>query len=195
MNQQKIGALISQLRREQGLTQKQLADQLCISDKAVSKWENGRGTPDVSLLPQLSQALGVSAEQLLSGDLRPNAFTSGNMKKLQFYVCPTCGNLLTASQSADVSCCGRKLQPLPLQKADSSHQLQLEHIETEWFVSSTHGMTRDHFISFVALLTGDTLVLRKLYPEWDLATRIPFLRHSILIWYCTQHGLFYQPIP
>ncbi|MDY3711900.1 MAG: hypothetical protein SO044_05755 [Agathobaculum sp.] len=56
-------------------------------------------------------------------------------------------------------------------------------------------MTKAHHIAFVALLTGDTLLLRRLYPEWDMQTRLPaFARHGMLLWYCTQHGLFYQPL-
>lgn len=42
------------------------------------------------------------------------------------------------------------------------------------------------------LLTGDTVVTRKRYPEWNIETRLPYFRHGILVWYCNQHGLFYQ---
>ena len=59
MNHQKIGDLIRRLRREQGLTQLQLASALGVTDKAVSKWERGLGCPDISFLPRLSQILGV----------------------------------------------------------------------------------------------------------------------------------------
>ena len=58
MNQTQTGALIRALRLAEGMTQAALAQALGVSDKAVSKWENGRGAPDVSLLPQLSQLLG-----------------------------------------------------------------------------------------------------------------------------------------
>ena len=63
-----IGALIRRLRTEHKLTQRQLALQLNVSDKAVSKWERGLGCPDISLLPALAQVLGVELEGLLSGD-------------------------------------------------------------------------------------------------------------------------------
>ena len=53
-------------------------------------------------------------------------------------------------------------------------------------------MLKEHYISFVALLTGDTLTLKKQYPEWDLQVRIPGRTHGKLLWYCTEHGLFYQ---
>ena len=58
MNQAQTGALIRALRLAEGMTQAALAQALGVSDKAVSKWENGRGAPDVFLLPQLSQLLG-----------------------------------------------------------------------------------------------------------------------------------------
>ncbi len=55
-------------------------------------------------------------------------------------------------------------------------------------------MQKSHYISFVAFLNGDTVVIRKQYPEWDLQTRLPFFAHGTLLWYCTRHGLFYQTI-
>ena len=87
----KIGKLIRALRKDQGLTQRQLAAAMNISEQAVSKWERGLGFPDVSLLPELSEVLGVSPETVLSGEMDANDLVGGNMKKLKFYVCPTCG--------------------------------------------------------------------------------------------------------
>lgn len=190
MDQAKVGGLIRRLRQGRGYTQLKLAELLCVSDKAVSKWERGLGCPDVSLLPELANALGVSLEVLLEGDLDENEQNGGNMKKLRFYVCPDCGNVLTATNEASVSCCGKKLAPLEARKAEE--KLTVELIENEYFISSEHPMTKDHYISFVALLTSDALILRKQYPEWNLQTRVPRIGHGMLLWYCTQHGLFYQ---
>ena len=53
-------------------------------------------------------------------------------------------------------------------------------------------MTKEHHIMFVALLTGDSMVLRRQYPEWNLQTRLPRTAHGKLLWYCNNHGLFYQ---
>ena len=194
MDQVKTGALIRALRTQKGLTQKALAEVIGVGDKAVSKWERGLGCPDVYLLPELSRVLGVRLEALLSGELDAKDQERGNMKKLKCYVCPDCGNLITAAAEAGVSCCGRTLLPLEPQKVEDKDKLSVEKIDDSWFVSSPHPMTKDHAISFVALLTGDTLFLRRLYPEWDLQTRIPCFGHGILLWYCTQHGLFQQLI-
>ena len=68
MDQIKIGAFIAALRKEQGLTQRQLAEELGISDKTVSKWETGKGLPEVSLMLPLCQRLGISVNELLSGE-------------------------------------------------------------------------------------------------------------------------------
>jgi len=192
MDQIKTGGLIRALRTQKGLTQKALAEAVGVGDKAVSKWERGLGCPDVSLLPELSRVLGVGLEALLSGELDANDQERGNMKKLNFYVCPDCGSLITAAAEAGVSCCGRTLLPLEPQKPEEP--LSVEKIDGSWFISSPHPMTKEHYISFVALLTGDTLFLRRLYPEWDLQTRIPAFSHGILLWHCTQHGLFRQII-
>ncbi len=192
MDQIKTGTLIRTLRTQKGLTQKALAEAVGVGDKAVSKWERGLGCPDVSLLPQLSRVLGIGLEALLSGALDANDQERGNMKKMKFYVCPGCGSLITAATEAGVSCCGRTLLPLEPQKPEEP--LSVEKIDDSWFISSPHPMTKEHYVSFAALLTGDTLFLRRLYPEWDLQTRIPAFGHGILLWYCTQHGLFRQLI-
>ena len=89
----KVGKLILQLRREKGLTQKQVADQLNISNKTISKWERGMGCPDLSLLPELSDIFQVGLDQLLTGELDAREALGGNMKKTAFYICPDCGNV------------------------------------------------------------------------------------------------------
>ncbi len=194
MNHIKIGRLIYKLRKEKHLTQLQLAEKMNISDKTVSKWERGLGCPEVSLLTDLSKIFEVDLEKLLSGELDANDTWRGNMKKLKFYVCPTCGNLITATTEAGISCCGKKLQPVLPQKAPEDEMLKVEIIEDEYFITTSHPMEREHFITFVALLTGDTMILKKQYPEWELQTRIPTLAHGRLLWHCNQHGLFYQDI-
>lgn len=192
MDCEKIGRLIYTLRKEKKLTQQQLAERMNISDKAVSKWERGLGCPDVSLLPNISDIFGVNLENLLSGDLDENDLKGGNMKKSKFYVCPLCGNLLVGTTEAAISCCGKKLQALTPKKASDAEKLTVENIENEYFISTEHEMNKSHYISFVALLTGDSIMLRKQYPEWDLQVRIPRFGRGMLMWYCTEHGLFYQ---
>lgn len=67
MDKEKVGTLIAELRKERGLTQKELAQQLFVSDKAVSKWERGLAMPDVTLLIPLSESLGITVTELLEG--------------------------------------------------------------------------------------------------------------------------------
>ena len=194
MDNGKIGELIHRLRRERGLTQLQLAECLGVSDKAVSKWERGLGCPELSLLPELAEALEVDMGKLLSGELAANDRVSGNVNRLRFWVCPNCGNVVTGLTDTGVSCCGKRLRPLTARKADEEHSLTVQRIETEYFVSSGHPMEREHHIAFLALVKDDSLLLRKLYPEWELQTRMPFWGHSRLYFYCTQHGLFWQNV-
>ena len=68
MDQEKIGKFIAKLRKEKNMTQNELAESLGITDRAISKWENGRGMPDLSLLTPLCEKLGVSINELLSGE-------------------------------------------------------------------------------------------------------------------------------
>ena len=192
MDQKKTGALIRVLRLEKGLTQQGLAELLGVSNRAVSKWERGLGSPDLSLLPALSLQLGVDLAGLLSGGLPEPDNTGGSMKHIRFFVCPQCGDLITATGEAAVSCCGRRLEPLPVQKPDEAHSLQIHPVEDEWFITSGHPMEKGHCLSFLALVTGERATVMKCLPEWDLQQRIPRRGHGMLYWHCTQHGLFRQ---
>ncbi len=192
MDCEKIGRLIAALRKEQGLTQRELAERLCLSDRTVSKWERGLGAPDISLLPALSRTLGIRMEDMLAGELSENDLTGGNMKQNSYRVCPVCGNLILTTAPATVSCCGRTLEPLEAQKPDEAHMLSVETVENDWYITSAHPMTKAHSLSFVAFVTADRMQLVRLYPEWDLQVRIPRRGHGLLLWYCTEHGLFRQ---
>ena len=68
MNTEKIGAFIKEQRKNKNLTQKELAEILSCTDKAISRWETGRGVPEISLLIPLSDALGISVNELLLGE-------------------------------------------------------------------------------------------------------------------------------
>lgn len=68
VEQVKIGKFISQIRKEKNMTQKELAEQIGVTDRAISKWENGRGLPELSLIKPLCEALGISVNELLSGE-------------------------------------------------------------------------------------------------------------------------------
>lgn len=69
MNQIQIGKFIAELRKQNNMTQQELADKLNVTDRAVSKWENGRGVPDISLLQALSKVFDVSLNELLAGEI------------------------------------------------------------------------------------------------------------------------------
>jgi transcriptional regulator with XRE-family HTH domain len=194
MDNRKIGELILHLRKEKGLTQKQLAEQMNISDRTISKWERGYGCPDISLLPSLSTLLGVNIEYILDGELSSNEFVGGNMKKSHYFVCQACNNIVLATGNSTISCCGRKLEPLEEKKAAEDEKLSISEIDNEWFISSDHPMKKDHYISFIAIATGDQVQIIKLYPEWGLQARIPKRKYGKLLWYDTQHGLYYQVI-
>lgn len=191
MNCADVGRLIKRLRTDMNMTQKQLADRLGVSDKAVSKWERGLGCPDITLVTELSEILSVSIEALLSGSTETGILREVNMKKNKYYICPQCGNISVCTGEAEVSCCGRRLTALTPVKADESQKLSAEQTEDEWFISGSCPMTKDDFISFAVFVTGDRMEFIKLYPEWDLHFRI-LRRHGTLMWYGDKCGLLYQ---
>ena len=88
MDKYLTGATIKDLREKHGMTQAQLANLICVSDKAVSKWETGAGYPDITLLESIAGALCVSVAELLSGSAVKNANVSANMLRSRFYICP-----------------------------------------------------------------------------------------------------------
>ena len=181
---------IRALRERKALTQKQLAEKLCISDKTISKWETGKGLPDISLLEDLARALGVSLTELMTGDLQTNENRSANLRRMGFYVCPVCGNVITAVGKGSFSCCGI---PLPVQEAqpeDNAHTITVEPVEDEICVTIAHPMTKSHYISFIAWVSNDRAELVKLYPEQDITVRFKKRGHGTVYAYCNWDGLF-----
>ena len=114
------------------------------------------------------------------------------MKQTRFFLCPQCGNLITASGSAALACCGRTLEPLNAQKPDPEHTLTIQQVENEWYLTSLHPMDKAHHLSFAALVTSERVTLIRRWPEWDFQVRLPRGEHGLLYWHCTRHGLFRQ---
>lgn len=190
MDQYVTGTIIKKLREQKNLTQAELAEKLCVSDKAVSKWETGKGYPDISLIEPLSAVLGISVIELLSGSSVTNQNRSCNFKKISFYVCPICGNILYSTGDAVLSCCGVTLLPLEAEQADTEHQCRAETVEDEYYLTFSHEMSKTHFISFVAAVRDNGCELIKLYPEQAAEVRLKISRTQRIFWYCNRHGLF-----
>ena len=106
MNTYVTGTAIKQLRESRNMTQADLAEQIGVSSKTVSKWETAKGLPDLSLLEPLAAALGISVVELMSGTPVTNRNRSGNMLRCKFYVCPVCGNIIHTMGETLVICCG-----------------------------------------------------------------------------------------
>ena len=189
-NQYVTGAMIKHLRENRKLTQSQLAQKINVTDKAISKWETGRGLPDVSLIEPLAKALGVSVIELFSGESVINTNRAANMLRAKFYVCPLCGNIIQSSGQAVISCCGITLPPAEAEEADENHKATIKRIEDELFVSILHEMTKTHYISFIAAIRSDGVEIKKLYPEQDAQTRFKINETEQILYYCNQHGLF-----
>lgn len=189
MNTYVTGATIKKLRESKGITQLQLADEIGVSSKAVSKWETAKGLPDITLIEPLSKALGVSVMELMSGETVINKNISSNILFSRFYVCPICGNVVHTTGDTVVSCCGIALPPLEAEETDRDHQISIENVEDEKFITINHPMTKNHYISFMAYVTSDKIHFVKLYPEGNAETRMQFRGRGILYIYCNKHGL------
>ncbi|MBO5994331.1 MAG: helix-turn-helix transcriptional regulator, partial [Firmicutes bacterium] len=138
MDQYVTGAMIKRLREEKNITQQQLARAIGVSDKAISKWETGRGYPDITLVETLANALGVSVIELFAGSDVVNTNKNSNMLRMKQYVCPICGNVIQSTGEAVVSCCGITLPPLEFEEPDEEHPVRVEVVEDEYFVTVSH---------------------------------------------------------
>lgn len=189
MNTYVTANTIKTLREKKGLTQSELAETLSVSAKAVSKWETAKGLPDITLIEPLSKALSVSVMELMSGDAVVNKNPSQNLLRSKFYVCPVCNNTIHAMGDAAISCCGITLPPLEAEEIDPEHEITIEKVEDEHFITVNHSMTKEHFITFLAYVTFDRMQLVKLYPEGNAETRFNFRGKGFLYLYCNKHGL------
>ena len=194
MNQYVTGAMIRRLREKKGMTQQQLAEVMMVSDKAISRWETGRGYPDISLVEPLAKALGVSIIELFSGEDVVNRNRAFNMLRMKLYVCPICGNVIQASGDAVVSCCGIVLPALEPEPEDDAHRLRVERVEDEYYVTIAHEMRKAHYISFILAVRDDGYEIKKLYPEGNAEARFKISRTKWLYCYCNRHGLFRIPL-
>ena len=194
MNTYITGPTIKSLREAKGITQSDLAEKIGVSSQAISKWETSKGLPDITLIEPLSKALGVSVMELMSGDTVINRNVSCNLLRSKFYVCPVCGNIIHSSGEAVISCCGISLPPLEAEEVDENHEICIEKVEDENFVTVNHPMEKSHYISFIAYVTRDKMNLVKLYPEGNAETRFQLRGSGFIYIYCNKHGLMKQRV-
>ena len=177
MNAEKTGNLIRSLRIKKGLTQKELAHMICVTDKAVCKWEKGRGCPNITLISQLSKVLEVDIQSILQGYLDKNKKIGEKMNHLKFYKCPTCGNLVTSIKSVELSCCGNKLSPVSAQtRSDPEYQPVIQEFDGQYSIKFNHPMTKSDYISQVIVVRYDQIMTVNLYAESEAIITIPQVR-------------------
>lgn len=189
------GSTIRMLRVKKDYTQKQLGERIGVSDKTVSKWELCRGLPDISLLEPLASALGVSVAELMAGECIANQNRSGNLRRMKFYVCPVCGNVIWSAGEGVFCCCGLRLAPLNAEEAAGAHELSAEIVDGEYYVHSAHPMGKEHYYTFFACVTVDRVDFLKLYPEQAAEGRFSIRSGSELYACCSRHGLVRIKLP
>ncbi len=184
------GTVIRGLRESKGMTQEELARRIHVSSKAVSKWETGKGFPDISLLEPLSEALGISVIELLSGGTVRNLNRAANMLRSKVYVCPVCGNVIQTLGEAVISCCGITLPPQEAEEAEGEHSIRVEISDDEYYVSLCHPMEKNHYISYLSAVSDQRVQFVKLYPEGNAEARFTISGVKLIYAFCNRHGLF-----
>ena len=190
MNQYVTGAVIKEMREQKKMTQLQLAELLGVTDKTVSKWETGKGYPDITLLEPIADAFRISVTALISGNKIKNENVSANMMRSKFYVCPVCGNAIHSMGEAVIQCHGVQLLPAEAEQTDENHMIFIERVEDEYYVRIDHEMTKDHYISFIAASSTDRIQMVKLYPEGNPEARFKISGVRKIFFYCNRDGLF-----
>lgn len=190
MNQYVTGTVIKELREKNHFTQAELAEKLNISDKTISKWETGKGYPDISMLEPITNVFGISVAELISGNAIKNVNISANMMRSKFYVCPVCGNIVHTMGEALIHCHGVQLMPCQAEETDENHMIFIEKVEDEYYVRIDHDMTKQHYISFVAAMSADKIQMIKLYPEGNAEARFQIRGVRKILFYCNRDGLF-----
>lgn len=132
--------------------------------------------------------------ELFSGEQVVNQNRSANLKRGSFYACPLCGNVLYAAGQGVYSCCGVTLPPLVAEEPEGKHEIHVERVETDYYVTLSHPMEREHFISFMALVTDDRVLLVRLYPQQEAAVRFPISGPGVIYAFCNRHGLFKKDV-
>lgn len=194
MNNYITAKIIKELREREHLTQSELANIIGVSDKTVSKWETGKGLPDITLIEPLSKALKVSVIEFMQGEYIINQNKSGNMLKSKFSVCPICGNIIHSIGQNINSCCGINLPVLEAETENEKHIINCQTIENEFYIWVNHDMTKEHYISFIAYITDDRCEIVKLYPQQNAETRFFKRGKGIIYIYCNKDGLIKKNI-
>lgn len=191
MNQYVTGTIIKELRERNKMTQLQLADKLGVTDKTISKWETGKGYPDITLLEPIADAFSISVTELISGSTVSNANVSANMLRSKFYVCPCmrqCDPYHGQKLSYIATACSWR--PRSPEETDENHKIFIEKVEDEYFVCIDHDMTKKHYISFIAAASSDRMQMVKLYPEGNAEARFKINGVKRIFFYCNKEGLF-----
>lgn len=174
MNAEKTGKIIYEARTKKGMTQKELAEAISVTDKAVCKWEKGHGCPDITLLSQLSKVLEIDIQSILRGEIEKNITMAGNLKRFKFYRCSTCGNFIFSAKEIETSCCGNKLKCLELKETDDpKYQPIISEFDGRYLVSFNHPMTKDEYIANFVTLQYDKVSVTNLFAEQEAVITLP----------------------
>ena len=188
------GKVIKHLRETKKMTQLELANILNVSDKTISKWENAKGLPDITLLEPLAKALNISVTELMNGKYIINNNKAANLLRSKIYVCPICGNIIHSMGNAMVSCCGITLPECEPEEEADNHKITCETVENEYYISINHEMSKEHYISFIAYVTMNRFEIVKLYSEGNAEARFLKRGKGIIYMYCNKHGLIKKVI-
>ncbi len=135
--------------------------------------------------------IGYGHFEIIAWRIESKPVDTGNINNIRFYVCSNCGNILTSTGKANISCCGRRLSPLSAARETVGHEISVEEMDTDYFITIRHEMSKEHYISFAAYVYDDRIWFQRLYPEQAPTLRMPVMKSvGNLYLYCIKDGLF-----
>ena len=179
MNLKNSALLIKKARKEKNLTQKELASLLFVEAKTISKWETGKGFPDLTYVPKLAEILALDLKSLINGEEENKKTDNGNLKRMKIYLCQNCGNLIWSTSSSDISCCRHKLKPVETGNFLEG-KVSVEIVDDEYSVSVDHPMEKENYVKYMIFNKDNIVEIVRLYPEGQASAVFPRFRRGFL---------------
>lgn len=124
---------------------------------------------------------------MMDGEILENEKDSRNIRRLIFYTCSNCNNIISSTSQASIFCCSRKLEPL-VPKDNVEVEVDIKVIDIEYYISMKHSMTKDDYIMFTAYIKDDKYIINRMYPEQSPSINIPYIRGGEFYIYSTKYG-------
>ncbi len=176
------GLILKQLRKKLGITQRELAEKINVSNRTVSAWENNTRQMKLDKMLKILESCDMSLYELFTDRDFP-------MNNFRLYICKMCGNIIIAHREADVSCCGMLLKPESMEHFGKFPEYDVQRRDGYIKFTIYHDSHIRHYIKFISYITGKGSSYTTLSYSSPPVLYAPDYGEGELLVYCTRHGL------